>query len=174
MVALGLQRAAGIWPLAEFWIGSCFRAGSVWQETDVRVRLGRVISDELIRSSGNISLKAADVRGFCLLGRRRVRTDVSFLMRHMENRVDGMQRTCGAPVFVMFLAFAFAANLRAQTPTEAAHGEAQSQTVPATAQGQADDYAIGPDDVLNVYILDVAELSREYRVSSAGTVTFRS
>jgi polysaccharide export outer membrane protein len=137
----------------------------------VRVRLGRVISDELIRSSGNTSLKAADVRGFCFIGRRRVRTNGSFLMRNMENRVDGMQRTCGAPVFVMFLAFAFAANLGAQTPADAPHGEAQSQTVPATAQGQADDYAIGPDDVLNVYILDVPELSREYRVSSTGTVT---
>jgi polysaccharide biosynthesis/export protein len=32
------------------------------------------------------------------------------------------------------------------------------------------DYVIGPDDLLNVYVLDVPELSREYRVSNSGTV----
>jgi polysaccharide export outer membrane protein len=33
-----------------------------------------------------------------------------------------------------------------------------------------EDYIIGPDDLLNVYILDVPELSRDYRVSAAGTI----
>jgi polysaccharide export outer membrane protein len=92
-------------------------------------------------------------------------------MRKSKSRVDGTQRICWAPVFVMVLAVAFTANVGAQTPTNAPQGEAQSQTVPATPPGQADDYVIGPDDVLNVYILDVPELSREYRVSNTGTVT---
>jgi polysaccharide biosynthesis/export protein len=33
------------------------------------------------------------------------------------------------------------------------------------------DYIVGPDDLLNVYILDVPELSRDYRVSATGMVT---
>ena len=41
----------------------------------------------------------------------------------------------------------------------------------AAAPIEAEDYVIGPDDLLNVYILDVPELSRDYRVSSAGTIT---
>jgi polysaccharide biosynthesis/export protein len=36
---------------------------------------------------------------------------------------------------------------------------------------QASDYLIGTDDVLDVYIIDVPELSRQYRVSGNGTVT---
>lgn len=35
----------------------------------------------------------------------------------------------------------------------------------------AQDYVIGPDDLLNVYILDVPELSRDYRVNADGTVS---
>jgi len=36
---------------------------------------------------------------------------------------------------------------------------------------QAPDYLIGIDDVLDVFIVDVPELSRQYRVSGGGTVT---
>lgn len=43
-----------------------------------------------------------------------------------------------------------------------------SPTVSATIP---DDYLIGEDDVLNVYVVDVPEFSRQYRVSSAGTVS---
>jgi len=35
----------------------------------------------------------------------------------------------------------------------------------------AEDYIIGPDDLLNLYVLDVPELSRDYRVSATGTIT---
>jgi polysaccharide export outer membrane protein len=44
---------------------------------------------------------------------------------------------------------------------------------PASPQApiQAPDYLIGTDDVLDVYIVDVPELSRQYRVSGGGTVT---
>ena len=40
------------------------------------------------------------------------------------------------------------------------------------AATRAEDYFIGPDDLLNVYILDVPELSRDYRVSATGAITF--
>ena len=38
--------------------------------------------------------------------------------------------------------------------------------------GQDESYVIGPDDTLNIYILDVPELSRDYRVAATGTITF--
>ncbi len=52
-----------------------------------------------------------------------------------------------------------------------------AQDVPPAAlpavvsQPTTPDYTISPDDVLDVYILDVPELSRSYRVSPSGTVT---
>jgi polysaccharide biosynthesis/export protein len=39
------------------------------------------------------------------------------------------------------------------------------------AYSASEDYIIGPDDILNIYILDVAELSRDYRVSALGSIT---
>ena len=46
-----------------------------------------------------------------------------------------------------------------------------AQPAPAVPKGQIDGYLIGPDDVLTVYIMDVPELSRDYRVESNGSVT---
>jgi polysaccharide biosynthesis/export protein len=50
------------------------------------------------------------------------------------------------------------------------HVDTESTTTGRTLQ-QMQDYLIGPDDLLNVYILDVPELSRDYRVSTTGTIT---
>jgi polysaccharide biosynthesis/export protein len=48
---------------------------------------------------------------------------------------------------------------------------AQSSLRPAYAvPGPSSDSVISPDDVLEIYIMDVPELSRQYRVSEAGTV----
>jgi polysaccharide export outer membrane protein len=47
----------------------------------------------------------------------------------------------------------------------------ETKPTPSSGQGQMDGYLIGPDDVLSVYIMDVPELSRDYRVDSNGTVT---
>jgi polysaccharide export outer membrane protein len=59
-----------------------------------------------------------------------------------------------------------------QKPAESAAVEkTDSSPEVAAAPIDAADYVIGPDDLLNVYILDVPELSRDYRVSSAGTIT---
>ena len=44
-------------------------------------------------------------------------------------------------------------------------------TAQASTTRETEDYIIGPDDLLNVYVLDVPELSRDYRVSAAGTIT---
>lgn len=53
-----------------------------------------------------------------------------------------------------------------------------SPGVPDTASSQLakpapePEYLISPDDVLDIYVLDVPELSRQYSVSSTGNVTF--
>jgi polysaccharide biosynthesis/export protein len=47
----------------------------------------------------------------------------------------------------------------------------QADTSQAAGLTKSEDYVIGPDDLLNVYIMDVPELSRDYRVSAAGTIT---
>jgi polysaccharide export outer membrane protein len=41
---------------------------------------------------------------------------------------------------------------------------------PQTLPGPSSDGVISPDDVLDIYIIDVPELSRQYRVSDSGTV----
>ena len=48
-------------------------------------------------------------------------------------------------------------------------GQQIRNTSPAPAE--LEDYIIGADDLLNLYVLDVPELSRDYRVSPSGTVT---
>jgi polysaccharide export outer membrane protein len=55
----------------------------------------------------------------------------------------------------------------AETPV----GGEQIKNTKAPGPARAEDYIIGPDDLLNIYILDVPELSRDYRVSATGTVT---
>jgi polysaccharide export outer membrane protein len=50
-------------------------------------------------------------------------------------------------------------------------GGAQTKNTKAPGLAGTEDYIIGPDDLLNLYILDVPELSRDYRVTATGTVT---
>jgi polysaccharide export outer membrane protein len=45
-------------------------------------------------------------------------------------------------------------------------------TSPTSVPIHAPDYMIGADDILDVYIVDVPELSRQYRVSGSGAITF--
>jgi polysaccharide export outer membrane protein len=47
---------------------------------------------------------------------------------------------------------------------------AAPNSTPARGPEINPDYTIGPDDILDVYIVDVPELSRSYRVTSRGTV----
>ncbi len=45
-----------------------------------------------------------------------------------------------------------------------------ARLTPNTLPGPGSDSIISPDDVLDVYVMDVPELSRQYRVSALGTV----
>ena len=47
----------------------------------------------------------------------------------------------------------------------------QSETSTTVAPPTAREYVLGPDDLVNIFVLDVPELSREYRVSANGEVT---
>jgi len=46
-----------------------------------------------------------------------------------------------------------------------------SDTAPNAQAAVSDEYVINPEDILDVYVYDVPELSREYLVNSAGNVT---
>jgi polysaccharide export outer membrane protein len=70
---------------------------------------------------------------------------------------------CWVPVLVL-AASALVVNVRAQDAS-ASDPRGQAQRV------DANEYTIGPDDVLNISILDVPELSGEFRVSNGGKIT---
>ena len=58
-------------------------------------------------------------------------------------------------------------NFRADTPASSPIAPLQQLPDAATP----DNYVISPEDTLSVYVFDVPELSRDYLVSSAGTIT---
>jgi len=60
---------------------------------------------------------------------------------------------------------------QADNPAGISVGGGQIKNTKAPGIAGAEDYIIGPDDLMNVYILDVPELSRDYRVTATGTVT---
>jgi polysaccharide export outer membrane protein len=96
-----------------------------------------------------------------------------FSQKTREPQAGCDHRWRGLPILSMLLTFTLMGTLPAQIlkADTKSPADAHSQAVSAALPGPADTYLIGVDDVINVYILDVAELSREYRVSSAGTVT---
>jgi polysaccharide biosynthesis/export protein len=78
-----------------------------------------------------------------------------------------------ATAMLLGLVCAWMGELQAQVPKpeETTVAEKQENATKLAAPIEAEDYVIGPDDMLNVYILDVPELSRDYRVSAAGIIT---
>ena len=90
--------------------------------------------------------------------------------RPMSERV--FVSALGATIMLLCLVNSRSGELQAQgrgpeTPTP----EMQKDTTSVETPILAEDYVIGPDDMLNIYVLDVPELSRDYRVSAAGTIT---
>lgn len=73
------------------------------------------------------------------------------------------------PLRICLIMTLAAACLQAQTLP---FNSRQSPAVPIPAQtpGPASDLTISPDDVLDVAVLDIPELSRQYRVGPAGTI----
>ncbi|PYV36133.1 MAG: hypothetical protein DMG22_00095 [Acidobacteria bacterium] len=65
-------------------------------------------------------------------------------------------------------------NLKAQDPAHTSRADLSaskgpsSSTLPAARSGE---YIINPEDVLDIYVYDVPELSRDYTVNAAGTIT---
>jgi polysaccharide biosynthesis/export protein len=83
---------------------------------------------------------------------------------------------CRVATLLFVLSSIWTVSIQAQafTPATLPTGVDQTQMNSANVLGPTragGDYVIGPDDVLNVYILDVPELSRDYRVSNDGMVT---
>jgi polysaccharide export outer membrane protein len=71
--------------------------------------------------------------------------------------------------WILFLSIA--SNLSGQGPVEVSGPGAPSKTATSLFV-DAREYVISPDDVLDVYILDVPELSRTYRVNQSGLLLF--
>lgn len=89
-----------------------------------------------------------------------------------ESRVIRTDSIYGISIFLL-LALAFLGELQGQvnaTSGPVLNGE-QAKASQVAVPTRAEDYVIGPDDLLNVYVLDVPELSRDYRVSAVGTIT---
>jgi polysaccharide biosynthesis/export protein len=83
------------------------------------------------------------------------------------------RRSYGFTLVLSLLPFLPApARSQAQTakPSAIALHAAESNTSLPIHPWQSNNYIIGPEDVLNVDILDVTELSHEYRVSNDGTI----
>lgn len=89
------------------------------------------------------------------------------MTKKRDNRV---QLAIYGTAALLLLPFVLTGKVHAQ---DSKPGDAPSVSDPAAqiaAMAKPEDYVIGPDDLLNVYILDVPELSRDYRVSAAGTI----
>jgi len=65
--------------------------------------------------------------------------------------------------------------LNAQDPAHGSRADLSASAAkvpaPATLPARSGDYIINPEDVLDVYVFDVPELSREFTVNAAGTIT---
>jgi polysaccharide export outer membrane protein len=97
---------------------------------------------------------------------------------------ENLGRATWITIYLLLLIFVAVNQVRAQAPmpvTPTGDGvKSQSvpnvereepKSVPTVPVGQSNGYLIGPDDVLSVYIVDVPELSREYRVDPTGSVS---
>ena len=97
--------------------------------------------------------------------------------------ISGANKSCErSPAAAVLLAFALAlcvgsagALLRAQNPAQDSKTDLSAvSTAPAAGTplaGRSAEYLISTEDVLDVYVYDVPELSREYTVNAAGTIT---
>jgi len=75
-------------------------------------------------------------------------------------------------LMLLLLVSAWGKVLQAQVSKAGLPPMTAEKSASTLAPGPAgEDYVIGPDDMLNVYVLDVPELSRDYRVSATGMIT---
>jgi len=97
--------------------------------------------------------------------------------------MDNVRQTGCLLVTIIVLAFAIvfvasAQGLQVQDPTQAettTHASAAQASSPLAAStlppATSDEYVISPEDILDVYIYDVPELSRDYLVNALGNIT---
>jgi polysaccharide biosynthesis/export protein len=89
-----------------------------------------------------------------------------------ENRRTFVARVCIAAVLMFFVtAWTLELQAQARNPDEGPTAAVPAKGATAAGLTNAEDYVIGPDDLLNIYVLDVPELSRDYRVSTTGMIT---
>ena len=71
-------------------------------------------------------------------------------------------------LLLLSIGSAFAQETRGKKPTDSNPEETIDSAIPANIQ----DYIIAPDDLLDINILDIPELSRAYRVGESGELVF--
>lgn len=92
----------------------------------------------------------------------------------VENRKQVFGMNCSAILAVMAVVAACILPMRSTAQAQSPVVDSQTPTASSSPSASAtipDDYLIGEDDVLTVYVVDVPEFSRQYRVSTGGTVT---
>src|ERR1700680_2270767 len=91
----------------------------------------------------------------------------------LRNRIPGL---CTACLSLILVGFAMQAVLgiaqdEATSGRREARGEEPNRPLAKISLADVDDYEVGPDDVLEVDVFDVKELSGEYRVSPNGSIS---
>ncbi len=123
-----------------------------------------------------------------ILRSRKCRLTIIERTETMSSRVSrkfGPKKSSGQRLLIAFLLLAFTIALGARTDPvilqaqDPAPGPGPDLSAPTRTASRAvtpptsraDEYLISPEDVLDVYVYDVPELSREYTVSPDGTIT---
>src|SRR5579862_5148269 len=91
-----------------------------------------------------------------------------------RERAFGVNRSAALVILIIAGLASCVSPMQVAAQSRAPLVDSQSSTAsssPAVSATIPDDYLIGEDDVLNVYVVDVPEFSRQYRVSSGGTVS---
>ncbi len=109
-----------------------------------------------------------------LLGDRKKIADVSVRTAVSAGRKCSRALLC-ALACGLFFSLPGAALGQSQTPSQktpsATASSALAPATPQTADSRALDYAIGPQDLLNIAFLEAAELTRDVRVAPDGTIS---
>lgn len=86
-----------------------------------------------------------------------------------------LRKSVGLAVWALLAAVAVCGSLRAQQPAGKADASAAPPRPPAGLSSQTalpGDYLINPEDVLDIYVFDVPDISHEYTVTTAGMIDF--
>jgi polysaccharide export outer membrane protein len=101
--------------------------------------------------------------------KERLAVKVMAALRRQHRRAMPLLATCAAVVLALFLPALLCGQTVASTIGGGGADHGRPFVVPNTTRNMQ--YTIDAGDVLNVYVVDVAQFSRDYRVASDGSIT---